>query len=378
MKRIKLLFLCILPLFAGGCVPHVELSEKAIVEAVAIDKDGGRYTVTVQYFGTEGAGGSTPVDSSKPNAITVRGSGETVAEAMTAVSANCGSPLMLGAAQFVLIGREATKEKLSELVNFVISYNRCHPQITLAAADGKASDILEVKFREHVSSPMKLASVFRNSKNLGMMYDSSFISVVNGIYSRSGSTVLPLVKVSEGLTDMAEEDKSVSADGAVLYRDGTALADISSEEVSGLMLLGGGITELPVKMKAEGKNVSLNVYGVTVRITSSAGEKNNILFAVEVSAAAQITDNTLVGTTHETYPVIEKAAAGELTELVKKAAENVIKKHGADPTGLESIVRNADPHLWREAERDWQKALENSEWLISSEVRIERYGTYME
>lgn len=378
MKGFRLCLLGIIPLLLCGCVPHVELSEKAIVEALAIDLEGEEYHVTVQYFGTEGSGGTTPVDSSKPNAITAHGRGETVTEAMNNASINCGSPLMLGANQFVLIGREATKINLSDLLGFILSYNQCHPQITIAAADEKASDILSVHFKESVSSPMKLAAVFRNSINQGAMFDSAFISAINSIYGRSGSAVLPLVKVAEGLVDTSEDGKSVTVEGAVLYRDGAALADISAAAVSGLMLLDEEINQLPIKTKIGEKNVSLNVYDVSTSITSSVGENNRLVFVVETDAAAQITENMISGTTHETYPVIEEYAAETLSQMMKTAAEEVIMLYGADPIGLESIVRNSSNELWLDIRGEWQEALEKSEWRIFSEVRIERYGTYME
>ena len=59
MKRIgslKLVSLILTAVLLGGCVPHTELNEKAIVMAIGIDYEDELYSVTFQYYTSAPAG----------------------------------------------------------------------------------------------------------------------------------------------------------------------------------------------------------------------------------------------------------------------------------------------------------------------------------
>lgn len=360
-----------------GCVPHVELNEKAIVEAVGIDAEGGKYKVTLQYFNTEGSGSSALVDVSKPNVITVYGVGDTVVEALNDASLSCGRQLMFGINQLVLIGREATNDDLSDLLSFAKTYYQCHPKIKITAVDGKASDVLAIKYKEGASSPLNLSYVLRNSVTQGVMFNSTLITTMEDLKSETASAVLPLVTITEGVTDATEDGKSVLVNGAVLYREGTALADISPPEVSGLMLLDNEMQEISLNTEIDGKSVSLTLYGIRTSIDAALSAEG-LTFAVKTKAAAEITDNQFDEGSPEEYLLAEQAAAEQVVRTMRLAAENVIKKYGTDVINLEGTVRSRSNDNWQLLRETWSQALKESRWVFEADVSVERYGIYME
>ena len=95
MRLIKKIILCLISVsLLSGCLPHTELDEQAIVEAIGIDYTDGEYEVTVQYFNMEGTGGNSPIDSTKANVVNITGKGESVSSALSSASVKCGKSFM--------------------------------------------------------------------------------------------------------------------------------------------------------------------------------------------------------------------------------------------------------------------------------------------
>ena len=88
MKKVKLnrFFVVLLALLSclgfTGCMQSIELSERALVQAIGIDKENGEYVVSIQYFSPENGGGQAMLDISKPNNYIVTSRGSTLMEAM--------------------------------------------------------------------------------------------------------------------------------------------------------------------------------------------------------------------------------------------------------------------------------------------------------
>ena len=140
MKILKLVIFCLFSVTSlSGCLPHTELDEQAIVEAVGIDYADGEYEVTVQYFNMEGTGGSSPIDSTKANVVNISGKGESVSTALNSASVKCGKSFMYGITSVIVMGREALKQDILKTLSFAESYYQSNTSVLVAAADGKAT-----------------------------------------------------------------------------------------------------------------------------------------------------------------------------------------------------------------------------------------------
>ena len=240
MKRIKRLLSLLLAasvcVSLCGCVPHTELNERAIVEALGIDYDGEQYKITFQYYNLSGAGSRTQIDPSKPNVLTAKGTGSSVYAALKDAEFNCGRELMLGITQLIIIGRSAAEKPLKSLLSFSAAFYESHPQVMLAVADSTAEDVLAVKFLEGSLSTQKLTFMFKTAEKTGYINFPSLLDTFIDLAGKRGSLCLPLLKVTEDGSDVTDDGKNVQITGGVLFRDGVYRSDLNTEQMAGLDL----------------------------------------------------------------------------------------------------------------------------------------------
>ena len=227
MRRFKLLLLCVISvMLLSGCLPHTELDEQAIVEAIGIDYSDGEYEVTVQYFNMEGTGGSSPIDSTKANVVNISGKGESVSTALSSASVKCGKSFMYGITGVVVIGREALGQDILKTLSFAESYYQSNTSVLVAAADEKASDVLGVKFKDGIISVEHLKMLLKNSQYYGLGKNINIITLLREQRRECAGTILPVLSVSED-GETTDDGKTVQLTGGILLSDKYYKSDVS-------------------------------------------------------------------------------------------------------------------------------------------------------
>ena len=125
-----------------GCVSYVDLSDRAIVQAIGIDylPDKKVYRISVQYFNQSSEGGQNQIDKTQDNVLKSVGEGE---------SNICGGEKRFDAdgkgssaerKQLIIIGKELRKYKLGDTLEFFVGNYHSHPQAYVAAAEDTAEE----------------------------------------------------------------------------------------------------------------------------------------------------------------------------------------------------------------------------------------------
>ncbi|MDE7280824.1 MAG: hypothetical protein K2N36_03675, partial [Ruminiclostridium sp.] len=242
-RNLKIICAAMAVLLLGGCVPHTELNEKAIVLAIGIDYEDELFKACFQYYNPSGAGGATLVDNSQPNVLTAKGEGENVYGALEDASFRCGKELMLGVTQIIIIGEEAANHSVEQVMNFTKSYFQSHPDMMVAVSEGCACDLMQVKFSEGIVSTQKIKFMMQNAEKNGIAALPSGLDLFRSLQSEQGSICLPRLRLIEPSkdedekSDASEDGKNVEICGGVLINDGKAAANVDIEVVSGLEML---------------------------------------------------------------------------------------------------------------------------------------------
>lgn len=360
-------------LTATGCVPHTELNEKAVVEAVAIDYKDGQYEINLQYYNLSGSGSSTQIDPSKPNVLIAKGSGINVYSALSNVEMNCGRELMLGINQTIIIGREALKQGLEGVLSFAKTYYQSHPNVLICTAEDKASDIIQVKFVEGSVSTQKLKFLFNNAGKLGIVYFPTVTEVFIGLCNREETLYLPMLKVGDTGTDASEDGKEVEVSGGVLIRNNTYFSDLDELATAGLQALSGKVDETSVTVEYEGKKLSLELFDVSTELVPEiiGGE---LVVSVKTSANGKFMDVLSEGGTMENTEIIAKLASEEFIRRMEYARLFVVNNCASDVLQLEFKLRRRDYSAWFKNEEGFTELLQTARFVYTSEISINRYG----
>lgn len=352
---------------------HTELDKAAIIEAVGVDYENGQYTATVQYFNMDSEGGSTMVDNTKPNVIVVSGSGRTVSDALEDASYRSGKAFMLGITGLFVIGNEASKQDIKPLLSFATSNHQSNPKMYIAVAEGKASDIMQVRFKEGAASVNKLESLFRNADNLGLCAPLKLYEVMKKLSQPTKSLVLPLLKVNEDGGDFTEDGKNVVITGGALISDSKYADSLSVREVAGLQFLSDSTDTSQLTVSDNGEDVTVILYDVSTDITPRYS-KGKLSFTINVTADGKYVNSNLSNPAEKSRRV-EKLCEKAVQERVELTVNKLLKKNGADAADLKYSITSKEYFSWLKIEENYRELLKNGSYDIKCDVTIRRFST---
>ena len=371
-KTAKLIAVILAAALLGGCIPHTELDERAIILAVGIDYEDGEYSVACQYYNPTGLGGQAPVDNSQPNVLTSSGKGKDVHAALEDASLKCGRELLLGVAQMIIIGEDAAKNSVKDVMVFAKSCFQSHPDMLVTVAEGKAEDYMNVKFSEGIASTRKLTYLMQNAERYGMMALPAALDLFIALQTEQQSVCLPRLKlIEDGKSDASEDGKSIELSGGVLIKDGKAQDNTDMDVMKGLQLLDGCTCDTTLTFEQDGHAMSVGLFNIKRTITPLM-EDGKLVFKVSVYCGGRY------------FAAPKEAAHGEaddkttqkceelLEEIMRNAAEETVLKHGADPINLERTVRHYDYKLWTRVKESWEELLKDCEFRFEVNVDMER------
>ena len=371
-KAFKLIGAILAAAMLSGCIPHTELDEKAIILAIGIDYEDEEYSVTFQHYSPTGLGGQALVDNSQPNVLTSSGKGKDVYEALENASVKCGKELMLGVTQIIIIGEDAAKNSVADVMDFSQSFFQCHPDMLVAVAEGKAEDCMQVKFSEGIASTQKLKYLLQNAENRGLIILPAALDLFIALQTEQQSACLPRLKlIEDGKSDASEDGKSIEISGGVLLKDGKAQDNADMDTMKGLQLIDGSANETTVTFEHEGEAVSVGLIGIKHKITPIFRE-DKLIFQVKLTGGGRYFTTPTDGFNKENNRITERECDEKLTEIMQTATENTVLKYGADPINLERTVRHHDYKLWEQLKDNWEETLKDCEFRFEVEVNIDR------
>lgn len=370
MKKLICIALIINLCLLTGCVSHVELNKKAIVEAVGIDYDKGNYTVTMQYYNTLGSDVS---DISETNVLTAQGSGDNVYSAITDAGFADGKSLMFGVNQVIVIGENAAKLDIRELLSFATTYYQSHPKVKIAVCEGKASDLLSVKFKEGIVSTQKLKFIFENAEREGFAVSPTIFDVLEETSQSTESICLPLLRVKKTDSDVSEDGRTIEIKGGVVMKNGIVTNKISLDAMAGIELLLNETNETSVSLKYNDKDISIGIYNIKTEI-SPYMDNGQLVFSVKTNADGKYLSSQMNGENAALAENMGLLAAEQLKAKIELGAEKGVIDNGTDILLLEPLVRNRNYKLWLSLSDSWEEMLSLCRFEVETSVEIDRYG----
>lgn len=374
LKRIALLAVLAGLIFSSAsCLAHTELDKQAIVEAIGIDRSEDGYEVTVQYFGMEGVGGSTLLDSTKANVLVVSGKGSDIFTALESVSAKCGKSMMYGITNLIVVGKDAAEPDLKGVLSFAESYYQNNPNMLLAVAEGKASDIMNVKFKEENVSANHLQSLLSNAEKKGLGECKRLYSVLNELVQPTAAAVLPLIGVKETGTGATDDGKTVELLGGAVFAERKFAGTVSLSAFSGVQLLCGNLENTSATTKVDGRSVGVTLFDVCRKLEPFY-EDGTLGFKVKITAGGKYSDSQLDEKGIPLSEEVEKQCVEFITERIRNAVSEVVNAFGCDPCGMKYSISSKDYSLWLKIAENYSELLKTAVFPVECEVNIDHFG----
>ena len=365
MKKVSLLLTIAitLPLILSGCVRYVELSDRAIVQALGIDysPDTNTYRISMQYFSQTSEGGQNQIDKTQPNVLKSVGEGDSILTAAKNASILSGKDLLLSENRLIIIGSELCNYDLMKTLQFFIANYHSHPKTYVCAAENTAEELIDIRFKEGYVSSQHLINLIENASSEGRTLADYSYQIMGQLCNSTGSAYLPKLKISEQKTDGTvpkesggekkgesseqETEKTIILDGGVIFSGKLKSGVIDSDSCTGLQFLCNRMAEYSVTVDTDSNYKStITFFSVQTSITPKFDLDGRIYFDIRVKSDGRFDERGGISET-DTGKImkVKTDAENKVKNVVEKAIEEVRNKCRSDVFGLEKSLRHHYP-----------------------------------
>lgn len=259
----KILALILICAMFTGCSDSTELGNRAIIQALAVDYDGG-YKLSALLFSSGGSGGDT-IDASQENVIRVTSEGNTLAEAVDNLSLIDGKKIYMSETKLLILGSGFSGASSVDVLKTLYFDMRCSLNMLVCCAENAAS-ITELHFTEGITSAEKPLSVIENAYESGVSPKTTLLDLLCDSVSEKTSDV-PLLVITENGSGMTSSDdgKTAVLNGSRTFRNGYLAELHDSQKTQALMLINGKSDKTVVNYVMDGTEKTCEAYCIKVK-----------------------------------------------------------------------------------------------------------------
>lgn len=406
IKKISLLTILfmVIMLCLSGCVNYIELSDRAIVQALGVDylPDKKTYRISLQYFSQTSEGGQNQIDKTQANVLKSVGEGDSILLAAKNASIMTGKDLLLSENRIVIIGNELCKYDLKSTLEFFVANYHSHPMVRVVAAENTAEEIIDVKFKEGYVSSQHLVNLLNNAHQETKTLDSLVFRIMTDMCSSTGSAYIPLMKISEQKTDGTippeggsgsesggsekggegggangneQSEKTVILDGGIIFADYKAVGKADANAATGLQLLSSRAVEYSVNAEDESnQKYTVTMFNINTKLNPVITD-GELSYDIVISSTGRLDERGSVSETDtDAILSIEKAAENKIETMLYDTIQLVKDEYGADIVGFENALRHSYPNFLRENSDKIPELIQGAECRVKVSIDLFSLG----
>ncbi|MDD3192404.1 MAG: Ger(x)C family spore germination protein [Oscillospiraceae bacterium] len=368
MKKAFLLALCALCLPLAGCMRSVQLNERAIVQAIGIDRAGDAYALTLQIFDPEAAG----ADDTSSGKI-LRAEGRTLAEAMRNANLKQGQEIFLGHTKLILLGEQIAVDGVEEVVAYFNADAQSRPNTDMLVAQGDAASVLREPLDSTILPVLSMKMLLEGYRDNGKLVRTQLRGIAGSLENPAVGAYLPVAAFSGD-----EEEAGIQIVGTAVLRDGKQSGVLSTEETRGILWAAGEIGKTQLTLEEEGIGiVTLNVVSSSVTVTARI-ENGAPFYAVSVRVRSNV---------GQEFAATQALQPSERCDRYEKAQEQLIRRetehaleqlfHGifCDALGYANILMQQQPDYWKQEGEAYPDVLDQVGFSVTVDSKINRGTT---
>lgn len=366
MKTIKALMLAAFLLFLPGCIPSVQLSQRAIVQAVGIDYEGGQYTLTLQIFNPSQE--KEGEDTSKILAAT----GKSIEQAAKNATLKQGWQLFFGHNQLIVIGRGIAEDGIANVVSYFNAIAHSRPNVDMLIADEKAADVLVRPLSGDILPVINTKMMLEGAKDSGKLVRTQLKNVTTATGQPYLGTYLPLATFAGD-----EKNPAVEITGTAILKAGKMAGFFTPDETRGLLWVTAevGKTQLLLADESFGL-VTVDVIDTKVKIKSKVLDEK-VLYEIDIQVKSNVTEEEHPADTNsapQRYEKYEQLQKQLITREVTLALEKLYHEIGSDALGLCNHLIQQQPGYWLENSETYMQNPEDILFSVSVTAKVNKAG----
>ena len=320
----KLLLLLIIPLFLTGCYDYQELNNRAIIAGVAIDYEEDAFHINLEILNNKK---SSNQEEESSKTYYVKGSGPTLDKAFQDCHSRLSKEPYYSHLKILILGEEVAKEKLSEVLDYMIRDAAIRNIFLPVLAKGsKASEILETTTTENPIVSTSIQSMIENNKT------NDSISILKDFEEFTSEIIDPY---RDGyINTISKDEDTLLLSGIAAFHEYEFSFFLDTEEAITFNTLNNDSTNYYINIPCENKKEKY----ITIKLYQNDGtsfefQENNI--TVQSKLNASIVEDSC----HYDFrkPDTYNKLANLAKPLIEEEYQNVINKLKEEKTDILGI-----------------------------------------
>ncbi|MCA1029623.1 Ger(x)C family spore germination protein [Bacillus timonensis] len=369
---IMLLFITLSTL--TGCWDSVEIQERTLIYALAIDKpktekEEDRYELTI-HIAEPLALSDKPIPGTEP-IWNVSTTGSSLFECVRKFATIVARPGYYGHLQLILIGEELAKEGIADSLDLFFRDHEMRRRTKVVIVKGTGKEALQFKHRL-IPIPGDYITTLTDEavRKTSLMPISSTLGEFSVAYRSGTNFVLPNVKVKKNHVDMS---------GAAILRKDKFAGYISGEDVRAYRVVKGTFTKgaylaTPFEKEKEHPLSSFEVKNMRTHIKPSV-KNQTPHFEIEVLVEGSLAEDGIEGfVSDKKLREIEQSLSDKLKKDTLAFIKKMQEEYKMDIFELGEEMRRHEYDYWKTVEKDWDEAFSKAEITLEVTTYIRRTG----
>ena len=258
-------YILILLLFISGCQNYSELNQLAIVTAAGIDKDKGKYEVSVLIANSPKVNSSNKEGEAKTTVYKAKG--KTIGEAIKMIELKSPKELYFSHINCIIISNEIGKEGFLKVADYFMRNPETRNRFYLLQIDkGKSSDVLKIisPLESYPSQSIKtLIESSQTSSNIGD--SASYSNFIGKTIQKGYDPIMTTIKINgdkdkgskQSNLETTEPNTYLSMGPIAIYKNDKLISLSSNKETELIRVINNENKELNYNFKYKGKNVNM-------------------------------------------------------------------------------------------------------------------------
>lgn len=385
MKRLFFFFSAVIfLLFMTGCWSRRELNELALVVAMAIDKAGDRYLVTVQVVdpgevaSKKGSYGRTPV-------TTYSAEGSHLMDAVRRMTKITPRKLYFSHLQMFVISEAVAKEGISQPLELLSRDNEFRKDFYVVVTKGvKAKDTLDnLTSLEKIPANKMHSSLKTSEKAWAPTVAIQLHELIADLTSEGKHPVLTGLTIKGDLTkgetmrnvERIEAFARLQYEGIAVFKKDKLIGWLNEEESKGYNYVKNRVSNTVGNFSCpKGGELMLEIIRSKAKVKGKV-EQGKPAFAINLNIEANISEVAcqIDLTKQQSIEELEQISNRTIEDILRSAI-NKAQKMKVDIFGFGEIIRRADPEAWKSLKKDWDTQFVNAAVTVHTNFQIRRTG----
>ncbi|MFC7371070.1 Ger(x)C family spore germination protein [Fictibacillus iocasae] len=387
MKRLMVIVMCALTVFLAGCWNNRELETLGIAVAMGIDKEDGKYIVTVQLVNPSSVSNRIG-DSSRAPIVTYQEKGKTVFEAIRRLTKTAPRKTFYPHLKILVIGEELARDGFAEALDMLSRDPEFRNDFyVVVAKDHSADDVLNVLVPvEKIAAQNMFTKLQTSSEVFAPTLALTFGDLIKDMTSRGKHPVITGIMLT-GEAKAGEKMENLQTSNPKVRLKYTGISVLHDDRLRGWLN----------ETESKGYNYIENNVKSTIVAVPCLDDKKRFLSVELIDSDTKLKVNRMnpkpvvsvsvkaegnIGEVGCSLDLMKQSTVDQVEALVEKDINSKIRaaitaaqdEYKIDFLGFGELMHRSEPVYWKKVQNHWDREFVDITIKSKVTVDIQRLG----